>query len=244
MRQSSRKKPPSNRVATGPTIVLDGSDTLANAIRRRLADRILNGEYQSNQRFDEQDLALEFGVSRTPIREALKQLDAAGLVEIRPRRGAVIVPIDRERIGYAFEAAAELEGLASAWAAARSNVGERQDLLRLHEEGGDAVAAKDPEWYANVNRRLHDRISELARNPSLTDAVAAVRVQTAPFQKSQFAQVERMKASQGEHDTIVTAICFQDSDAARQHMKEHVLRASFWILADADQVRNVKGVKP
>jgi DNA-binding GntR family transcriptional regulator len=228
---------------SGPTIAIDGSDTLANAIRRRLADRILNGEYNPDQRFDEQDLALEFGVSRTPIREALRQLDAAGLVEVRPRRGAVIVPIDRERIGHAFEAAAELEGVASAWAAARATVGERRDLVRLHEEGSEAVAAKDPEWYANVNRRLHDRISELARNPSLTDAVAAVRVKTAPFQKSQFAEVERMEASQGEHDRIVTAICFQDADAAKQFMKEHVLRASFWILAGADEQSNVKGVK-
>jgi DNA-binding GntR family transcriptional regulator len=105
----------------------------------------------------------------------------------------------------------------------------------LHEEGGDAISAKDPEWYANVNRRLHDQISELARNPSLTDAVAAVRVKTAPFQKSQFSQIERMRESQGEHDKIVASICFQNADAAKQSMKEHVLRASFWVLANAKQ---------
>ncbi len=217
-----------------PMISVDSGDTLANAIRRRLADQILNGEFPSKSKLDEKELAERFGVSRTPVREALRQLDAAGLVEVRPRRGAIIVPLNKERIGYAFEAAAELEGIAAAWAATRATLIERSELEKIHNDGADACLHNDPEWFATVNRHFHDKISELARNPSLAEAVSAVRVQTAPYQKAQFARNERIEASQNEHQQIINAICFQDADAAKRLMKEHVLRASLWTLEETD----------
>jgi len=220
--------------STQPMISVDSGDTLASAIRRRLADRVLNGEFPPKSKLDEQKLAEQFGVSRTPIREALRQLDTAGLVEIRPRRGAIIVPIDKERIGFAFEAAAEMEGLAASWAASRATLIERRELEKIHQEGAEACRQKDPEWFATVNRHFHDRISELARNPILAEAVSAVRVQTAPFQKAQFARYEKIEASQLEHEKILDAICFQDPESAKRHMKEHIIRASLWALEEPE----------
>ena len=219
---------------SGPMIAVDAGDTLASAIRRRLADRILNGEFPPKSKLDEKELATQFGVSRTPIREALRQLDTAGLVEIRPRRGAIIVPVDKERVSYAFEAAAELESIAASWAAARATLIERKELEKFYLEGADAFQQNDPEWFASVNRHFHDRISELARNPSLAEAVSAVRVQTAPYQKAQFTNYENMEASQKEHKQIIAAICFQDSETARRLMKEHIIRASLWVLEEMD----------
>ena len=78
---------------------------LADSIRRTLADEIFSGAIKVNHRLDEQELADRFKVSRTPVREALRQLATAGLVEIKPRRGAVVVPSDPELIGQVFEAA-------------------------------------------------------------------------------------------------------------------------------------------
>jgi len=213
-------------------IAVENGDTLANAIRRRLADQIFKGEFPPKSKLDEKDLANQFGVSRTPIREALRQLDAAGLVEIRPRRGAIIVPIDKERISYAFETAAEFEALAAYWAASRATLIERQELIHIKREGEKACRKKDPERFATVNRHFHDKISNLARNPSLAEAVSTVRVQTAPFRKAQFAHHEKIEASQKEHEQIVTAICFQDPETAKRHMKEHILRASLWALEE------------
>lgn len=215
-------------------VAVENGDTLANAIRRRLADQILKGEFPQKGKLDEKELARQFSVSRTPIREALRQLDAAGLVEIRPRRGAIIVPIDKERIGYAFEAAAELEALAAHWAASRATLNERKELEKIHREGAEACKQNDPEWFATVNRHFHDKISELARNPSLAKTVVTVRVQTAPFQKAQFARHEIIEASQKEHEKITTAICFQDPESAKRHMKEHILRASLLALEESD----------
>lgn len=216
-------------------VAVENGDTLANAIRRRLADRIFDGEFAPQSKLDEKELAEQFGVSRTPIREALRQLDAAGLVEIRPRRGAIIVPVDKERVGYAFETAAELEALAAYWAASRATLTERKELEDIHRDGAKACEQRDPEWFARVNRHFHDKISEMARNPSLTEAVRTVRVQTAPFQKAQFARREKIEVPQREHGEIVAGICFQDPDAARRSMKRHILRASLWALEEADR---------
>ena len=231
--QNKRNTLPKNtKEATGPVIAVDGRDTLANAIRRRLADQILNGDFASDSRLDENELANQFGVSRTPVREALRQLDTAGLVELRPRRGAKIVPVDKERISYAFEAAAELEALTAYWAASRATLIEKKQLETLHLEGEKALEKNDPELFAKANRRFHHMISECARNPVLAKSVAGVRVQTAPFQKAQFARKEKISASQREHEQILTAICFQDPEAARQCMKEHILRASLLALEE------------
>jgi len=221
-------------LAAKPMIAVEGGDTLANAIRRRLAEQILNGAYPPESRLDENELASQFGVSRTPIREALRQLDTAGLVELRPRRGAIIVPLNKERIGFAFEAAAELEALAAFWAASRSTLIERKQLEELHREGEIAQQKNDSELFATVNRRFHDTISELAQNPILAEAVSKVRVQTAPFQKAQFAHEDKIETSQNEHEQILTAICFQDPEAAKKHMKEHILRASLLALKETD----------
>ena len=214
----------------GPAIAVEDGDTLANAIRRKLAEQILAGQFRSHARLDETEVAKRFCVSRTPVREALRQLDAAGLVELRPRRGAIVVPVDRERIGHAFEAAAEMEALAAFWAASRAEVFERKNLEKIFLENERALRNEDSERFATTNRRFHDHIAAMARNPVLANAVAAVRVRTAPFQKAQYSSVERMRSSQWDHRRIFEAICFQEPDNARLFMKKHILKSSLSAL--------------
>ncbi len=215
--------------AWGP---LDESSTLGDSIRRRLADLILAGQFAINQRLDEQEIADRFGVSRTPVREALRQLASAGLVEIRPRRGAIVVPVDRARIGQSFEAAAELESLLAGWAAIRGTLVEKGELVELHNACEGLVENDDPIAFADANRQFHNKIAELAKNESLTAATRLVRVQTAPFQRAQFQSAEERRRSNEEHAEILTAICRQDSDGAKTAMKNHVLRASLAALRD------------
>ena len=205
--------------------------TLADSIRRALADEIFSGEIEINHRLDEQELADRFKVSRTPVREALRQLATAGLVEIKPRRGAVVVPSDPELIGQAFEAAAELEALAAGKAAMRASLSEMVDLQELFEVCDAAVNAEGPERYSSANREFHDRIGELSGNVSLVAATRIVRIQTAPFQRARFSQLDERRQSQTEHAEILSAICRQDSDAAARAMKEHILRASLYAIS-------------
>ncbi|MEP3276413.1 MAG: GntR family transcriptional regulator [Stappiaceae bacterium] len=205
--------------------------TLADSIRRVLADEIFSGEIKINHRLDEQDLADRFKVSRTPVREALRQLATAGLVEIKPRRGAVVVPSDPELIGQAFEAAAELEALAAGKAAMRASLSEMVDLQELFENCEAAVEAAGSEPYSSANRKFHDKIGELSGNVSLVAATRIVRIQTAPYQRARFSQPDERRQSQSEHAEILNAICRQDSVAAVRAMKEHILRASLYAIS-------------
>lgn len=208
----------------------DSASTLGDAIRRRLADEILSGAFEINQKLDEQSLADKFGVSRTPVREAIRQLSSAGLVEIRPRRGAVVVPVDPIKIGQAFEAAAELEALAAKWAASRANLLEKGKLTDAFEACNQALETNSPEAFATANRLFHDTIGAIAKNESLTAATRVVRVQTAPFQRAEFQSADERERAQSEHAEILSAICRQDGDEAHRAMKDHVLRASLSAL--------------
>lgn len=212
--------------------LLEDTSTLGDSIRRTLADEIFAGDFSVTQRLDEQELANRFGVSRTPVREALRQLAAAGLVELRPRRGAVLIPLDPLRIGQSFEAAAELESLAAGWAAMRSSMVEKGELSVLHDVCSQALAEHDnsQEAFATANRNFHNKILLLAKNQSLANATRMVRVETAPYQRVRFKLAEEREKSQAEHTEILKAVCTQDYEGARQAMKAHILRASLDTL--------------
>src|SRR5919112_6904540 len=116
-------------------------------LRDEIENGILKGEFEPGERLDEVQLATHFGVSRTPIREALMQLSAIGLVEIRPRRGAVVVDPGPERVFEMFEVMAELEGMAGALAARRHTNQDRSALVAAHKKCESAATSQDPDSY-------------------------------------------------------------------------------------------------
>ncbi len=225
----------SNRISN---LDSDETDTLSDSIRRHLADEILAGRFPVNHRLDEQELAAKFEVSRTPVREAIRQLASAGLVDIRPRRGAVVVSVDPDKIGQAFEAAADLEALSAGWAAMRATLVEMTELIDLHEMCAGAITGATPDEFAAANREFHDKIADLARNESLKSATRLVRVQTAPFQRAQFQSAQERERSQKDHGEILAAICNQDRQAAERAMKNHILRASLAALRHENNKKN------
>src|SRR5262245_47505916 len=108
--------------------------TLAEELRLQLADEIVRGVLPPGGALDETELARRFGVSRTPVREAIRQLAASGLVEARAHRGAVVARPTEERINGMFEAMAELEALCAGLAAERMLAADRARLEAIHEE--------------------------------------------------------------------------------------------------------------
>lgn len=199
--------------------------TLADNIRRQLADDILNGVLGPEPRFDEAELAERFAVSRTPIREALRQLAATGLIHLRPRRGAIVAPIDLQAVSEAYEAAAVLEGVTAGWAAMRSTLVETEELAALAATCRGLVESGDFETYAEANRNFHNKVAEMARNAVLTSAARVVRVRIAPYQRLQFQSETERRRSSDDHDRIVEAIVHQDPEAAEREMRGHILRA-------------------
>jgi DNA-binding GntR family transcriptional regulator len=130
----------------------------ANATERlkdQIENEIADGRLLPGDRLDEVSLAARYGVSRTPIREALHSLAASGLVEVRPHRGAIVVDIGPDRLLEMFEVMAELEAMCARHAARRMTDADHRELLAAHEACGHAQAAGDCDRYYYDNARFH-----------------------------------------------------------------------------------------
>ncbi len=202
-----------------------GRGRLADDVCRRLADEIVLGMLGAGTRLDEVTLARRFGVSRTPVREALKQLTATGLIAYRPNRGSVVAAPDPVQLDCLFEAIAELEAVCARHAAVRMTEAERETLRSLHAEGRRAMQDRDLDRYDVLNRSLHQCIVDGAHNPVLADTAGALRHRVAPFRRTQFRNLERIAESFAEHSAIIEAVLGHDALAAQREMRGHLLSA-------------------
>ncbi len=199
---------------------------LSERIRNALTDAIASGDFAAGTVLDEQLLADRYGASRTPVREALRQLAASGLVEIRPRRGVVVARLTPQRIGDMFEASAEIEALCARLAAYRMTPLERGALMDLHGETAEAVAAGDVDAYDRLNRAFHEALYAGTHNAFLAEQALALRERLAAFRRTQLRQGDRIHRSRDEHGDILTALCEGDGESAGRRMRAHMLRAA------------------
>ena len=162
-------------------------------------------------------------MSRTPIREAIRQLEAIGLVEARARRGAVVADLSDRQLDEMFAVMAELEALSARWSAIAMTAAERRHLLALQEDGARLVSAGNREAYVDFNNRFHEAIYRGAHNDFLAELALSVRTRCAPFRRAQFETLGRLAKSHAEHDAVVTAIQRGDADAAATEMRAHII---------------------
>jgi len=174
-------------------------------------------------RLDESELAQQFGVSRTPLREALIQLGSMGIVSVRPRRGAVVADVTPQRLLEMFEVMAELEAMCARLAARRMSTADEQELLAAHEACEAAVLAADPDDYYHKNERFHHAIYRAAHSGFLGEQAAALQRRLRPYRRLQLRVRNRMSASFNEHMQIVEALRRGDSDAASERLRQHIL---------------------
>jgi len=199
-----------------------GKTTRAEQLRRQLADEILRRGLPPGASLDETEIATRFNVSRTPVREALRQLAASGLVESRPHRGAVVAQPSFERLTGMFEAMAELEAMCAGFAAERMSPLERRDLEAIHEELRMLSHDGNPEWFHDVNERFHNAIYAGSHNDYIADLALATRVRVQPFRRAQFRNLGRLATSHAEHDRVVVAIMRGDRAGAALAMRRHI----------------------
>jgi DNA-binding GntR family transcriptional regulator len=197
--------------------------TRAEELRAQLADDIVRGTLAPGQTLDEMELARRFGVSRTPVREAIRQLAASGLVETRPHRGAVVARPSHERILGMFEAMAELEALCAGLAAERMTAAERHGLEAVHEALRVLIQSGDPQRYHEANEQFHATIYAGAHNAYLAEMTFATRTRVQPFRRAQFRLIGRLAKSHMEHDRVVLAILRGDRAGAATAMRAHIL---------------------
>jgi DNA-binding GntR family transcriptional regulator len=196
--------------------------TRAEELRLQLADEIVRGALPPGAPLDETDIARRFSVSRTPVREALRQLVASGLVDAQAHRGAVVAQPSVERLTGMFEAMAELEAICAGLAAERMSPTERYRLEAVHEELRVLSHAGNPERFHEVNERFHNAIYAGAHNDYIAETTLATRVRVQPFRRAQFRNLGRLAKSHAEHDRVVVAILRGDKTGAAGAMRAHI----------------------
>lgn len=212
-----------------------GRQTLAETLRLQLADEIVRGALKPGMTLDETELARRFGVSRTPVREAIRLLAASGLVETYAHRAAVVARPSAEQLTGMFEVMAELEALCAALAAARMTSTERRELEAAHDQLRALIHSGDPQRYHEVNEAFHSVIYAGAHNAHLAELTLATRVRVSPYRRAQFRNLGRLAKSHVEHERVVMAILRGDRDGAAATMRSHISIVSdeYWAYARA-----------
>lgn len=198
----------------------DAHRTLREAVADEIRDMIRRGDLQPGERLLEDRLAERLGVSRNPVREAIRALENTGLVEVRQRRGAYVAVLDPARAVDLLELRSVIEAFAARLAAARRTPEQLADIRHWFEEGREATKANDVVHAARAHREFHLAIEAAAANSYLGVAVEPLRAQT----ELVFSVLVDRRGLIGwaEHVDILTAIEEGDgdraSDAARKHM--------------------------
>ncbi len=199
---------------------------LSDQIRNSLTDEIASGELTAGSALDEQQLANRFGASRTPVREALRQLSVSGLVEMRPRRGVVVTRLTSERIMEMFETSAEVEAMCVRLAAYRITPLERSHLRDMHEASSALVKAGDIDAYDQFNRDFHEALYHCIHNGFMAEQALAIRARLNAFRRMQLRDNNRIAASHSEHGKVLAAMAEGDGDKAARRMRAHMLNAA------------------
>lgn len=195
---------------------------LADVIAFALTDDIVSRRLAPGAALDEETLGRRFGASRTPVREALRELAAGGLVELRPHRAPVVARVDEGRVADMFEVMAELEALCAMRAAAAMTGEQRAELETQHRGMGEAVREGDVASYRAGNVAFHTLIYEGARNSYLREITQATRARLGPYRGAQLEAPQRLAQSHREHEAILAAIVRGEADKAARLMRRHL----------------------
>jgi DNA-binding GntR family transcriptional regulator len=207
--------------------------TRVDKLAHQIAELVLDGHMAPGSKLEEQALADHFQVSRTPVREALRQLASSRLIELRPNRGAFVARVSPEQLEEMFVAMAELEATCARLAAMSMTPVERRGLQRMHEHMGELARRDLVQDFVEANEIFHALIYAGAHNGVLQDASKALRRRLSPYRRAQFRTDGRLPRSHAEHDAVVKAIISGDPAGAHAAMLHHVdlVEASFEKLA-------------
>ncbi|MCG7599816.1 GntR family transcriptional regulator [Halomonas sp. McH1-25] len=195
----------------------------AQRLRDALENDILNGRRAPGERLDPEALGQEFNVSRTPVREAIQQLVASGLVIVQPKKGTFVAQVGIDRLIEMFEVMAELEGMCGRLAARRISPQELIELQGALVRCEQAAQNGDTDEYYYENEAFHSCIYAASHNAFLADEARQLKMRLKPYRRLQLKVRHRMQSSLEEHRRIVAAIEAGDTEAAEQALRSHVL---------------------
>jgi DNA-binding GntR family transcriptional regulator len=235
------------------THAVEDRNALVDKLAATLQARMLSGELVSGTWLRQVALAEEFGVSRTPIREALRKLQASGLVELQPHRGALVRGLSAREIRDAYEVRAELEGLAAELAAQRihqqqlDGLHEAQEefretlarMMRVRYDGAGAVPDEEIERWRHANDRFHQLIQDAAANDVLVATLAHLhRSFPRDLTRTVLGESATLLAENvHEHEAVLEAIEHRNAASARKLMVKHVRHAGVLVTLRFEQRR-------
>lgn len=200
----------------------DGATSLSQDLLHQIEEEIFLGKLPPGSRLDEKVLAERFGVSRTPVREALWHLTSSGLVEMRRHHGALVRRLSLVELVEMFQVMAEIEGLCARLSARRMTLTERQQLREIHKVGARHAATDKREEFFENNNEFHEAIFVGSKNGFLIGEAKRLRNRVNPYRRYITNQPGSMARSAKEHEMIIEAIERNDDDAAQQLMRAHI----------------------
>ena len=199
------------------------SPALFQQVAERLRMRIYAHELPPGGWIDEQALALEYGISRTPLREALKVLASEGLVILKPRRGCYVTELSEIDIDGIFPVMALLEGRCAAEATQKASDADLSRLAAIHDELEAHARKGDVDRFFEANHDFHAALQQLAGNRWLSQLIDDTRKMLKLTRRDSLRVEGRLKQSLAEHRAILKAIRRRDASEAAQLMHDHLL---------------------
>ena len=211
-------------------VKLDNYKPLREIVFESLREAIIGGVLKPGERMMEVRLAEEMGVSRTPVREAIRKLELEGFVIMVPRKGAYVAGISSKDVSEVFEIRAAFEGLAASLAAERITDAEKEELERVLVVKAASVQANDFASLIEKDTEFHEMIYKASRNERLMQIISNLREQINRFRMVSLAYPGRGKEALEEHKKIAEAIADRDFVLAQALAQEHISNAKNALL--------------
>jgi DNA-binding GntR family transcriptional regulator len=239
---SDPRRRDSKSAASVAAIKPKGSKTRGLSIREAVERDILSGRLPPGTKLEEETLAARYGASRTPVREALRQLASQGHIELRPHMGAYVSQLSISELGQMFETMAVLESACAELAALRHTAEDRQLLSDAHAACLRAARKKCPDSFFTANARFHERIYAASHNDYLCSNTVQLGNRLEAYRRVITFHVGLMALTIKEHEGILQAIFDMDSVSAASRMRGHfdTLRDDAVSMATAVKLANVK----
>jgi DNA-binding GntR family transcriptional regulator len=206
-------------------IKLDNYKPLRELVFESLREAIINQQLEPGERMMEIQMAEEMGVSRTPVREAIRKLELEGLVVMVPRKGAYVAGLSLKDVADVFEIRRALEGLAAELAVDRITDDELENLERYLVKIAEEIERGDLNKVVEIDTDFHTLLYQASRNQRLSQIINNLREQIQRFRATSLSQPGRMKEAVEEHRKIVEAISSRDGETARRLAQEHIENA-------------------
>jgi DNA-binding GntR family transcriptional regulator len=189
---------------------------------RRLREMIVKNELGPGERLHEQALSETLGVSRTPVREAIRALTAEGLVEVLPNKGAVVREMTVNEVLDAFQVIGALDSLVGELALANMTLQDLADLEDMHDRMRSRFEADDLFGYFKANQEIHRRLVAMSGNATLERQLQALNAQVQPYRYSVNIERESWKRSMRDHEAIMVALRDRDPNALARLLRQHL----------------------